>query len=92
MEIETMKDLKDTLSKIPDEVLDNFCVCRSGESGEIAVLTNKGETELEMAEYWKDMMNKHLELVEVNKFVKNIVKEAESKSEDTDNFEPITSN
>lgn len=89
--IETMKSLKEALSKIPDEVLENFAVCRDGESGEIAVLTDKGETEMEMMEYWNKMTNEYRELGEINSWIKNIVKEAESKTEETDNFEPITS-
>lgn len=90
--IETLKNLKDVLEKIPNEILKNFVVATS-EDGKIGVLTTEGENSGEMIENWKRNMDKCPELKEIDSFFKNVAKEEYNNLKEINDRigEPITS-
>jgi hypothetical protein len=70
--IENMKNMKDALNKIPDEVLENYIV-GLGESG-FGMGCGKGDDEVSMGDNDVAFKTAHPEIVEVCRYFENIVK------------------
>lgn len=83
MEIETLKDLKEALAQVPDKILDNFGIGVT-EDG-ISLCTEKGDDEIQMAEYFENMSKKYLVLNDIGKLIDNII--AVERNEDYDQFD-----
>jgi hypothetical protein len=86
MKIENLKDLKDALAAIPDEVLKNFVIGWSED--EFGVGTTEGEDEVKMMENYERDVKKYPELKTIERYVKNIAKEVQN--EETDGY-PVSS-
>lgn len=85
--IETMKDIKSALNKVPDNVLEDFFVC-GDEDSNINLTSGKGDTEEEMHKSHKENMEKYPELMELSNYFRNLVSEARREE---GNCEPINS-
>ena len=89
MEIQTMKDMKDALSNIPDEVLERFGAGIDVEAGEKVSLLCWAD---EPHEQYGEDTEKYPVLEKIGKWIENIVKE-QSKDQDSinDRDQPISS-
>ncbi|MFX1450661.1 MAG: hypothetical protein ACFFCM_07465 [Promethearchaeota archaeon] len=63
MEIRTLKDLKEALSKVPDNILDNFGIGITDDG--ISLCTAHGEDEAEMCNYFAEMRQKYPVLTDI---------------------------
>ena len=79
--MESMKDVKEVLNEIPNDVLEEFVVGQN-EDGELCLMcTDGGETgnEVEMMSNWDKHMKAHRGLRVLDAFVKQIGKNVEDE-------------
>ena len=80
MEIKTLKDLKEALSKVPEEELENFGVGNT-ENG-MGLSTQKGEEEEDMYEYYAKKTEKYPVIKDIGKWIDNIMLIVENEEYD----------
>ena len=88
MEIENLKDLKEALCRVPDDVLRNFGIGVTDDG--IALSTSHGEDESAMSGYFSSMIKRYPTLKDVGELISNII--LVEQKEDYEMFDGYISN
>ena len=91
MEIKTLKDIKQALKDVPEDVLDSFGV-GANEDGDICLMAWESEDPMQ---YFGDQTEKHPSILSIDEWVRSIVKFVDviKENPDHDTFgheEPIS--
>lgn len=78
MKIHNLRDLKNALNKVPDNVLGHFVVS-STEDGELGLGCTKGEDEGEMGDNYQKMSKTHSQIKHIDGFFRLCGEECEKE-------------
>jgi hypothetical protein len=91
MKIITLKDVKDCLKDIPEELLDNIHFgLGEGAEEQVSMLAPEGSDKYDFPEVWEIVDKEYPQLNDLNHFIKNIARVQSIIDEDGENAEKIS--